>query len=175
MRTLRILQDEVTYYVGSGIDHDAMALRGPEVKQTFLDMVEEAKTKFVFELWNFTMTDNSIHFLIKPGKNASLSKIMQWLKGNFAKKWNKKHHTKGHLWGERFSSRIIRDEEDFAATSDHIDKIPVEAGLVKKAEDWKFGGLYHKLRGITGLVDRVQEGGLFFPAAAPPGFSPTPG
>jgi putative transposase len=138
-------------------------------------MVEEAKTKFAFELWNFTMTDNSIHFLIKPGKNASLSKIMQWIKCNFAKKWNKKHHTKGHLWGERFSSRIITGEEDFAATSDNIDKIPVEAGLVKKAEAWKFGGLYHKLRSITGLVDRVQEGGLFFPATAPPGFSPASG
>jgi putative transposase len=175
MRPLRILQDEVTYQVDSKIDHDAASLRGPDVKQAFLDLVEDAKKKFDFELWNFTVTDNSIHFLIRPGKNASLSKIMQWIKCNFAKKWNKEHHAKGHLWGERFSSRIIRDDEDFAATSDHIDNTPVDAKLVKRAEDWKFGGLFHKLRGIDGLVDSLPEGGLFFPATAPPVFPPTPG
>jgi hypothetical protein len=79
------------------------------------------------------------------------------------------------LWGERFFSRIIRDEDDFNATSEYIDENPVKAKLVKKAGDWKFGGLFHKIRGIAGLVDRLPEGGLFFPATAPPVFPPAPG
>jgi putative transposase len=141
----------------------------------FLGLVGKAKKKFGFELFNFTVMGNHVHFLIKPGEGASLSEIMQWIKCNFAKMWNKKHHTKGHLWGERFFSRIIRDEEDFAKTSEYIDNNPVEAKLVKKAEDWKFGGLFHKIRGIVWLVDRVPEGGLFFPATAPPVFPPAPG
>jgi putative transposase len=99
---------------------------------------------------------------------------MQWMKCNFAKKWNKEHGTKGHLWGERFFSRIIRDERDFAVTSGYIDENPVKAKLVKEAKEWKFGGLFHRLRGIIGLVDELLEGGLFFPAntplAAPPGY-----
>jgi putative transposase len=175
MRPKRILQAGATYDVATKTDHDAMALHGAEIKQMLLGLVEKAKKKFGFELFNFTVMDNYIHFLIKPGEDASLSEIMQWIKCNFAKMWNKKHNTKGHLWGERFSSRIIRDEEDFAATSDHIDNIPVEAKLVRKAEDWKFGGLFRKIRGITGLVDRAPEDGLFFPATAPPVFPPAPG
>jgi hypothetical protein len=96
------------------------------------------------------------------------------MKCNFAKKWNKELDTKGHLRGERFFSRIIRDERDFAVTSGYIAGNPVKVKLVKEAKEWKFGGLFHRLRGIIGLVDGLLEGGLFFPAntppAAPPGY-----
>jgi REP element-mobilizing transposase RayT len=172
MRQLRILLAGATYHVASKIDHDAMALYGDEIKIMFLVFVEKAKIKFGFELWDFTVMDNHIHFLIKPGKGASLSKIMQWIKCNFAKWWNKTHNTKGHLWGDRFSSRIIRDEEDFAAVSEYIDNNPVKANLVKEAKDWKFGGLFHRIRGIIGLVDELLDGRLVFPANISPAVSP---
>ncbi|MDR1399650.1 MAG: transposase [Treponema sp.] len=167
MRGLRILIENATYHVTSKIDHDAMALHEAEFKQMFLDFVEKAKKKFHFELWNFTIMDNHIHFLIKPGKGVSLSQIMQWIKGNFAKKWNKMHHIHGHLWGERFFSRIIRDERQFKQVSEYIDNNPVKAHLVADAKDWEFGGLFHKLRRIVGLIDELVTGKLFFPASVP--------
>ena len=165
MRSHRILVANATYHVTSKIDYDMMALHSAEVKHMFLDFVKKAKQKFHFELWNFTVMDNHIHFLIKPGNDASLSDIMQWLKANFAKKWNKMHQTHGHLWGERFFSKIIRDERQFEQVSEYIDKNPVEARLVAEAQDWAFGGLFHKLRRIVGLVDELVAGALFLPAS----------
>jgi putative transposase len=138
-----------------------MVLQDAGVKQMFLDFVKKAKKKFSFELWNFTIMDNHIHFLIKPGKGTSLSKIMQWIKGNFAKRWNKIHHTHGHLWGERFFSKIIWNERQFDQVSEYIDKNPVKAHLVEDAKDWEFGGLFHKLWKIVGLVDELLAGKLF--------------
>jgi putative transposase len=113
--------------------------------------------------------DNHIQFLIKPGKTASLSEIMQWIKGNAAKKWNKMHGTKGHLWGERFFSRIISDENDLAQTSTDIDDDPVKENLVEEAKSWKFSGLFHKAWQIIGLVDILSEDGLFSTVAPAPG------
>jgi putative transposase len=157
MRKLRNLQPGATYHVASKIDHGAMALKDPAIKRVFLDMVVIAKTKFPFQLWNFTILDNHIHFLIKPGPGVSLSKIMQWLKCNFAKKWNKIHHTTGHLWGDRFFSRIINNAKDFIEVNDYIDGNPVEAGLVPDATMWPFGGLFHRLRGIREILDDLQD------------------
>ncbi|MDR0784301.1 MAG: transposase [Treponema sp.] len=71
---------------------------------------------------------NHIHFLIKPGKDANLSEIMQWIKCNFAKAWNKAHGRKGHVWGERFYSRIIGGIDDFLRTREYITENPVKAG-----------------------------------------------
>ncbi|MDR0562336.1 MAG: transposase [Spirochaetaceae bacterium] len=166
MRALRILTKGATYHVASKIDHDAPALREPEFKQGFLDFVAKAKKRFPFKLWNFTIMDNHIHFLIKPGPDVSLSKIMQWIKCNFAKWWNKRHNTKGHLWGERFFSRIIKDERDFERVSEYIDENPVKAKLVIKPEHWRFGGLFHRLRRIFGLIDQMPDTDALFPASS---------
>ncbi|MDR1466509.1 MAG: transposase [Treponema sp.] len=63
---------------------------------------------------------NHIHFLIKPGKDGNLSEIMQWIKCNFAKTWNKANERKGHVWGERFYSRIINGMADFFRVREYI-------------------------------------------------------
>jgi putative transposase len=105
-----MLQDGATYYVTSKIDHD------------------EAKLKFHFRLWDFCIMGNHIHCLIKPGKDGNLSKIMQWIKCNFAKAWNKANGRKGHVWGERFYSRIISGITDFLRVREYIVENPVKAG-----------------------------------------------
>jgi putative transposase len=86
---------------------------------------------------------------------------MQWLKCNFAKLWNKAHNTKGHLWGDRFFSRIIEDEGDLEGVSAYIDRNPVKAKLVWIETSWAFGGLSYWLRGIPGLIDEYLGGRLF--------------
>jgi putative transposase len=167
MRTSRKLIDGATYYVSSEVNRGEMALARPDFKNTFLEVVKEAKGKYDFQLWNFIVLGNMFYFLIKPGKGESLSKIMQWIKCTFTRRWNKRHQIKGHLWGERFFSRIIEDEEDFERTSEFIDRSPVVAKLAKTAKEWRFGGLFHKLRGIVWLVDELLEGDLVFPTGVP--------
>ncbi|MDR0785746.1 MAG: transposase [Treponema sp.] len=153
MRSLRILIYGATYHVTSKIDHDDMSLLDPLFKLLFLSFVKKAKRKFHFQLWDFCIMGNHIHFLIKPGKDANLSEIMQWIKCNFAKAWNKAHGRKGHVWGERFYSRIIGGIDDFLRTREYIADNPVKAGLVERAAEWAFGSLYHRLHRQSDLVD----------------------
>jgi putative transposase len=101
--------------------------------------------------------DNHFHILIRPDeKVASLSEVMRWLKGNFAKAWNKAHGCKGHVWGERFFSRIIENMCDFARTMEYIDENPVKAGLVVRATDWVYGRLHKLKQGLTGVLDLID-------------------
>ncbi|MDR0525371.1 MAG: transposase [Spirochaetaceae bacterium] len=168
MRPLRILIDGAAYHVTSEINRGSHDLQEPRFKQAFLDFVKKTKKKFSFELWNFCVLDNHIHFLMKPGPGESLSKIMQYLKSRFARWWNKMHNITGSLWGRRFFSRIIKDEADFARVSEYIDENPVKAGLAKKPEQWRFGGLFHRLRRILGLIDTLPDPAtLFTPNPSP--------
>ena len=96
---------------------------------------------------------NHIHLLIKPGSGESLSKIMQWILGVFAQLWNKKHCLSGHLWGDRFFSRIISGILDFLRVFVYIDYNPVIADLVKQPEQWMYGGLWHHKKGITDITN----------------------
>jgi hypothetical protein len=51
----------------------------------------------------------------------------------------------------------VRGDNDVVTVCKYIDDNPVKAGLVKKAEDWVFGGLYHHQQGIEGVVDALEE------------------
>jgi REP element-mobilizing transposase RayT len=64
-----MLRDDAAY-------HGATATEGVGSRKYFLISLEKLK-KFHFKLRNFTVTDNRIHFLIKPGRDVSLSKIMR--------------------------------------------------------------------------------------------------
>jgi REP element-mobilizing transposase RayT len=162
-RNKRILRDGATYHVWSVIDHNLNRLKPGKTKKLFLEFVGRTKAKYGFSLLNFTVLDTTVHLVIKPDDGVSLSDLMRWLKTNFSKAWNKKHNTSGHLWGERFQSTIIESEEELGRVMAFIDEKPVEDGLVRTAEKWAWGGLWHRARGIVGIVDIFHDGkeGLF--------------
>ena len=143
MRRKRQLLAGAEYHVTAKINRSEMIFLAQEDKELFMSILKRAKKKFNFLLKNFCIMGNHIHLLIKPGERESLSKIMQWILGVFAQLWNKKHNLSGHLWGDRFFSRIILGILDFLRVFIYIDYNPVIAGLVEKPEQWMFGGLWH--------------------------------
>jgi REP element-mobilizing transposase RayT len=123
-------------------------------KKLFMDFIEKAKKKFGFTMLNFTFMKNHVHFLLQPhDESTNISKLMQWLLGNFAKAWNKRHGLSGHLWRARFFSRIITDEQDFLNVFKYICDNPVKGGLVKDARDWEYSGLWHYIHGDKRILD----------------------
>jgi putative transposase len=148
-----MLRDGAVYHVTSEINHGDRCLLASQFKLLFLSFIEKAKARFHFQLWDFCVMDNHIHFLIQPGPGISLSDTMQWIKGNFAKAWNKAHGIRGQVWGERYFSRIIGGTVDFLRVREYIAENPVKAGLVARAVDWVYGSLYQRLHGESELLE----------------------
>ncbi|GHU30480.1 hypothetical protein FACS1894172_03840 [Spirochaetia bacterium] len=148
-----------TYHVASEINRKDFDLQDDEDKKMFLAVIDEAKTKksYKFEMHNFCIMDNHFHFLITPELGQSLSVIMKWIKMVVAIRWNRNHGKTGHLWGDRFFSREIIDDEDFITVYNYIDQNPVKASAVEKPEDWLWGGLHHHQAGITRIVKPAPE------------------
>jgi putative transposase len=68
---------------------------------------------------------------------------MQWILSVFAMAWNRKHFTNGHVWGERFFSKIISSMGEFIKTFLYVTENPVNAQIVRRIDEWRFGGLWH--------------------------------
>ncbi|MDR1866809.1 MAG: transposase [Treponema sp.] len=146
-----------TYYVTFEINRWLMELKNPIIKALFMQIIAEAHKKYAFNLWNFCIMDNHIHFLITPEKGVSLSLIIKWIKMVFAIRWNRLHRVKGHLWGDRFHARVIKNREDFLRVFQYINENPVKAGLVTHAKEWVFGGLYHYIHKIVRIVTPFSD------------------
>ena len=81
------------------------------------------------------------HFhLVLPAKLASLSAGMHWLNGIWAQRMNRRWGRTGHLFENRFSAWVIRDEEHWHATCRYVLENPAKAGLCKSALDWPWSG-----------------------------------
>jgi putative transposase len=157
MRLCRKLLAGAEYHVSARINRGEMALLPEEEKTLMLIVIERAKKRYRFQIKNFCIMNNHIHMLIKPGKNESLSRIMQWILSVFAMAWNRKHDLKGHVWGERFYSRIIAGIVDFLRVFIYIDDNPVNAQLVDRSWKWRFGGIWHHHHGIKTVTDPPDD------------------
>jgi hypothetical protein len=51
-----------------------------------------------------------VSFFIKPGDGFQLPEIMQWLKQTFAVRYNVMKGLDGHVWGDRYWSKVLEGE-----------------------------------------------------------------
>jgi putative transposase len=129
-----------------------MVLHCAAMRQLFLNVVKRAKKKYRFRIDNFVIMGNHVHLIIRPGDGESLSAIMQWLLGVFAQAWNRAHFQTGHVWGDRFFSKIINDCQEYIKTFLYVVYNPSAAHMVRNPEDWEFGGLWHFISGQKDIL-----------------------
>jgi len=136
-RNQRILSETGTYHV---------MMRGNERKNLFLD--EEDKQRFLetlfikkqetgFLLYAYCLMDNHVHLLIREGEE-SLATTMKRVNTSYAFYFNQRNQRVGHLFQDRFKSEPIEDERYLMAAVRYIHNNPVKAGLVEKAEQYKW-------------------------------------
>jgi len=145
--------DGAFYHVTSRTNNKIRVFENNLGRKIMLITLQDVKDKFHFRLTNFCVMPTHIHLLIQPSQTAQLSEIMHWLKLISAKRWNNIHGSIDHLWGKRYFSRAVKDEQEYDYVYNYIDQNAVVVGLAASPEDWKASGAFYKKRGITGLVD----------------------
>lgn len=145
MRKPRQLTPQAIYHVCARANRQEMILDDVQIKYMFLDVVEQAKKKFGFLMRNFCIMGNHIHLEIEPQNDYSLSKIMQWILSVFAIRYNKLYSYKGHVWYDRFKSKIIQGLRQLVNTFFYIASNPVRAGVTLHPLEFECNGLtFHK-------------------------------
>lgn len=117
--------------------------------QAFLNTLVEAKEKFAVKVLVFCIMPNHWHLLLKPLENGNLSKFMAWLTMTHTQRWHSAHHTvgSGHLYQGRFKSFPVESDEYFIQLARYIERNPLRAKLVKKAQDWQWSSLWMRENG----------------------------
>jgi hypothetical protein len=70
----------------------------------------ETQKRYVFEYRRLRLAGDLLTFYIKPADGFQLPAIMKWMKQVFAVKFNKTDGRSGHIWGDRYWSRIVEGE-----------------------------------------------------------------
>ena len=97
-------------------------------------------------LCGYVVMPNHFHLVLWPAEDRALSRFMQWLTLTHAQRWHAHRHTAGTgaLYGSRFKSFPVRADEHFLEVCRYVERNPLRAGLVARAEQWPWGSLHKR-------------------------------
>jgi REP element-mobilizing transposase RayT len=76
----------------------------------FEKVFSQTMLRFVFRIRGLSLEDDWLTFYIKPEDGLELPDIMKWMKQVFAQRYNAATGRIGHIWGDRYWSRIVEGE-----------------------------------------------------------------
>jgi REP element-mobilizing transposase RayT len=112
MRSLRKLRQGVWYEIRTRINNREPLFRLFKALALFARVFHETKSRFDFEIQGLRLEDDWLRFYIKPADGLELPAIMQRLKQTFAQRYNRLAGRIGHIWGDRYWSRILDGEPE---------------------------------------------------------------
>jgi len=113
----------------------------------FENVLEEAKEKYNMRILAYCLMPNHFHLVLYPKKDNDLQKFMQWITLTHTQRWHIKNRTigSGHLYQGRYKSFLIERNNHLLSVIRYIERNPLRAKLVKKAENWGFSSLSYRL------------------------------
>jgi REP element-mobilizing transposase RayT len=103
----------------------------------FLQLLRSTALLFEWRCHAHCLMGTHYHLVLDVSRER-LSEGMRRLNGDYARRFNKRHGRRGHLFAERFSSYVLRDEGHLQAAVHYVLQNPVRAGLCAQARDWQW-------------------------------------
>jgi len=131
----------------------------PEDRQKYLSLLSQSALKHELDFLAWCLMSNHAHFVVVPGQGKSLAGTFGEAHRRYTRMVNFREGWRGHLWQERFHSYPL-DERHLLAAVRYVELNPVKAGLVERAEDWKWSSARFHL-GLRTTDWLMREHGLF--------------
>ena len=101
----------------------------------------EAHERVPIRILDWCLMSNHWHFALWPEQDGQLTQFLRWLTLTHAQRWKHAHNAvgHGHLYQGRFKSFPIEQDSHLLTVLRYVERNPVRAKLVKRAEQWRWG------------------------------------
>jgi putative transposase len=108
-----------------------------EDRRSFLWLLGESTSRCDVRCLAYCLMNTHVHLLLE-GTSTDLGAAMQRLNGRYAQRFNTRHNRSGHIFGQRYSAHVLRDERHLEEARAYIAANPVKAGLCDSEADWRW-------------------------------------
>ncbi len=108
-------------------------------RQAFVLLLQQVSALCGWKIQAWCLMGTHYHLLVDSSREQ-MSRALHRLNGMYAQRFNRRHARRGHLFENRFSAWVIRDEAHLSATVAYILENPVRAGLCSDSRDWMWNG-----------------------------------
>lgn len=116
-----------------------------EDRESYLRLLGEKARKYSVEVWAYCLMDNHVHLIVVPKQEKSLALAIGETRKEYTRMINFRERWRGYLWEGRFKSFIV-DERYLYAVIRYVERNPVRARLVNRAEDYEWSSARSHVR-----------------------------
>jgi putative transposase len=109
----------------------------------FERVLAEALQEHPTRLLAYCVMPNHWHFVLWPQRDGELTAFLRWLTLTHTQRWHAHYHTAGtgHLYQGRFRAFPVQQDDHLLTVLRYVERNPQRAGLVARAEDWRWSSL----------------------------------
>jgi putative transposase len=119
--------------------------------EAFERALAEAVERTGTRLLAYCVMPNHWHLVVWPRKDGELSQFVGWLTLTHTQRWHAHRRSigSGHVYQGRFKSFPVETDEHYHTVVRYVERNPLRARLVRRAEQWQWCSLARWLRGTT--------------------------
>jgi putative transposase len=140
-RTARASQGGYSYHVLNRGNACAKIFHKDGDYQAFQDMMAEASIRIPMRVLAYCLLPNHFHLVLWPAEDGALSRWMHWLMTTHVRRYQLHYRSSGHIWQGRFKAFPIQDDGHLLIVMRYIERNPLRAKLVERAEEWPWSSL----------------------------------
>jgi putative transposase len=121
----------------------AVLFEGPRDYAAFVRLLEKAVERSNVALFAYCIMPNHWQLVLAPKADGAVSGFMHWLTTTHARRWQNSHGLTGlgAVYQGRFKAIPIRHDSHFLWVCRYVERNPLRASLVTRAEDWHWSSL----------------------------------
>ncbi len=126
--------------------------------ETYFDKLKKYKKKHGFSIYGYCLMPNHVHLIGEPKKSVRLIKFMQSLSRSYTEYFNKKYGKVGHLWQNRYISKVIIKDSYMLNCIQYVEFNPLRANLVKSVEEYPWSSFKERTISLnikSGILDEL--------------------
>ena len=138
---------DIVYHVINRANARAQIFDTPDDYRQFETILTEAKERISMRIMAYCIMPNHWHLILQPKKDGDLSSFMHWLTLTHTQRWHSLMETigSGHLYQGRYKAFPVQTDEYFLWVCRYVERNPLRAKLVKRAEHWQWGSAWKRI------------------------------
>jgi REP-associated tyrosine transposase len=148
-RPLRVDVGGYVYHALNRASARALLFDGAADYQLFEHVLQEAQARTAIRILAYSLMPSHWHLALWPAADGGLGRFMTWLTLTHSQRWHARRGSAGagHLYQGRYKSFLVPTDEHLLTVCRYVERNPLRAGLVRRAEAWRWASLWRRERG----------------------------
>lgn len=136
-RSIRRTAGLAFHVINRGVRRSTL-FKSPADFDAFITILREAGERTPMRVLAIALMGTHWHMVLWPREDGDLTKYVGWASLTHACRWQRVHDTRGTgpVYQGRFKAIPIETDEHLLTVCRYVERNPVRAGLVSRAEDW---------------------------------------